>query len=419
MYEDKQLDRIQALNLAFAGREQRFLDQLAEGKRREEQMAAQLLSIEEQARRERADMAQKHKDELRGLREQCARREAALLEKTDRSAKEAAANLLYLQRVLERTHSTLSWRATSPLRKLRSIFSSRDDLSLLGNPAQTTWPPAMATSAGEGARLAPAPGEVEVFQEAHPAAESAFRLATPRGEAENIPADLTLQEMLALDGELFFERAYHGLLGRGPDNAELGECRGLLGKGFPKIHILALLRSSDEGNRYCAEIEGLGDAMKSLNRVAASLGEILALQDYHFLCCAYRTFLGRAPDTDGLSHYLDRLRSGSPKIEIVANLRLSLEGQARSVTIPGLEKALGRYDRTKWLNPLAKIGSLIAHPIQSISRARGGKGSPRAGTDSASPLAPSIPEGFEQLPARARTVYFQLKAAASRNNTKS
>ena len=59
--------------------------------------------------------------------------------------------------------------------------------------------------------------------------------------------------------------------------------------------------------------------------VANTLDELLSYHDRHFVCCAYRTLLGREPDPDGLNYYLNRLRAGYSKIRILQQLRHSSE----------------------------------------------------------------------------------------------
>lgn len=83
--------------------------------------------------------------------------------------------------------------------------------------------------------------------------------------------------------------------------------------------------------------------------VANTLGELLQLQDRDFISCAYQTLLGRAPDHEGLTYYLGRIRSGISKISILGQLRLSNEGKRCAVNLPGLDDAIRR---NRWIqNP--------------------------------------------------------------------
>jgi O-antigen chain-terminating methyltransferase len=65
--------------------------------------------------------------------------------------------------------------------------------------------------------------------------------------------------------------------------------------------------------------------------------DLLKYHDHDFIWNAYRAILKREPDETGLRDFLERLRSGTRnKIDILASLRASAEGQQASVTIEGL-----------------------------------------------------------------------------------
>lgn len=74
-----------------------------------------------------------------------------------------------------------------------------------------------------------------------------------------------------------------------------------------------------------------------------SLSELCSYWDEAFIERAYWTLLGRAPDPDGGTHYLNRLRNGVSKLTILLRLRESKEGRERDPKIKGLDKALGRH----------------------------------------------------------------------------
>ena len=65
---------------------------------------------------------------------------------------------------------------------------------------------------------------------------------------------------------------------------------------------------------------------KASEHAAVSLNELLQYHDKQFITCAYQTILGRMPDPEGFRYYLDRLRSGLSKYEILAQMRFSKEG---------------------------------------------------------------------------------------------
>jgi len=73
---------------------------------------------------------------------------------------------------------------------------------------------------------------------------------------------------------------------------------------------------------------------------ADSLPRLLMSDNLDFVWRAYATLLGRQPDREGEAYYLERLRSGHSKLEILWQLRKSAEGRRRNPTIPGLDREL-------------------------------------------------------------------------------
>jgi O-antigen biosynthesis protein len=91
------------------------------------------------------------------------------------------------------------------------------------------------------------------------------------------------------------------------------------------------------------------------NTKVVTLDELFSYQDERFVHYAYLTILGRSPDSEGMLYYLKRVRSGTQKLEVLAQLRLSKEGAIRPSSIVGLDKKIRKY---YWLN-LPVIGSVL------------------------------------------------------------
>ena len=85
----------------------------------------------------------------------------------------------------------------------------------------------------------------------------------------------------------------------------------------------------------------------SLARSPASVEELTALHDESFIHAAYLAVLRRTPDPDGWGYYLNRLRKGIDKLEILSQLRHSKEGQLQNLKIPDLEKSIQAFTRLK------------------------------------------------------------------------
>lgn len=87
------------------------------------------------------------------------------------------------------------------------------------------------------------------------------------------------------------------------------------------------------------------------------LRDLLQFADREFVANAYRVFLRRLPDEQGMSHYIDALRNGFlSKIEILGEIRFSPEGMRHSVHVDGL---LIPYKLHGWRR-LPVIGRLVS-----------------------------------------------------------
>jgi glycosyltransferase involved in cell wall biosynthesis len=73
------------------------------------------------------------------------------------------------------------------------------------------------------------------------------------------------------------------------------------------------------------------------------LDDLLKYQDRQFIECMFLKILKRQPDSEGFNYYIDRLRSGIPKIQIIAQVLDSREAKEVGVTLPGSRKAVRRY----------------------------------------------------------------------------
>jgi FkbM family methyltransferase len=99
-------------------------------------------------------------------------------------------------------------------------------------------------------------------------------------------------------------------------------------------------------------------------KAIGNVDQLIALHDEAFVNAAYRLLLGRAPDPDGKAFYLARVRSGYPKQWVLAQLRLSGEGQERGVGLTGLEGVISRELKAQrsmgfWLSQ--KLGAGGSH----------------------------------------------------------
>ena len=71
---------------------------------------------------------------------------------------------------------------------------------------------------------------------------------------------------------------------------------------------------------------------------AQDLNTLLGHHGRQFVECAYLTLLNRQPDPGGMLYYLQRLRSGAPKLQILRELYTSDEGRMSGADLPWLRK---------------------------------------------------------------------------------
>ena len=93
-------------------------------------------------------------------------------------------------------------------------------------------------------------------------------------------------------------------------------------------------------------------------RAARSIADLFSLHDLDFVRSAYQTVLGREADPSGLDHFLDRLRNGAAKIDILVELRQSGEGCRAALDLGWLDSATARRRRmtSRWYGWLFRLG---------------------------------------------------------------
>lgn len=181
--------------------------------------------------------------------------------------------------------------------------------------------------------------------------------------------------MLALDDEAFVRQAYLRLLGRGADAEGLNGYMHQLQQGVSRFEAYQALASSDEARRYESRRQQMRRSvvvsmptqrsrtalMPSPNWWPApmavswdgpapqvtNINDLLELEGVDFIKAAYVSLLGRAVDAEGGANYLKRLRDGWSRLSIVKGLLTSDEGKAHGNALPGLAKALQRYNKAQ------------------------------------------------------------------------
>lgn len=227
----------------------------------------------------------------------------------------------------------------------------------------------------------------------------------------------------------------------------------------PKIQVMSKQSPLTDGHVIDQPIKPQLERTKNLLNMpttASTLPELLACNDKNFVECAYQALLGREPDPEGLIYYLERLRRGYSKMQIVAQLRLSNEGQAKNSQLIGLDTAIKRYQKEQlpligWIlrlfsdkegnrpierkfrsienqiflfsdessrrfnqleMTLAGLQHFIIQGKQSIVVDLGGEQKDSLNPKLINPILTKEPDELKKLTPHAKNIYFQLKTAA-------
>jgi O-antigen biosynthesis protein len=120
-----------------------------------------------------------------------------------------------------------------------------------------------------------------------------------------------------------------------------------------------------------------------------NVSELLALDDESFVCAAYQVLLGRAPDQDGMRHYLQSLSENVSRIELLRQIRFSPEGISRTNDVIGLDSVLTTTKREA--SPFSAALRVISNYLSS---AFAGKRVGKRNEPSVVSLAKSPPTDF-------------------------
>jgi FkbM family methyltransferase len=422
---------------------------------RERELTAQLRTNQQQAAKTAEEQALKHLEQERGLRLQLAQ----LTDLSNTEVRTLNADLAQRERHWKETENSL-------LSDLQILQVEAQTLKESSAQAEQQHSDALNTELSERARQVEAWSALEVQLRREIALEksASLRFGQALEDAQNhllatqtsfswrVTAPLRTLELLSN-----FRSAPH---------LERSESEAKQASGFlePAKRVLPLIAraeppsetaTSTQSELYMPISEQITAA--SSTRVALTLVDLLARYDEEFVECAYQTLLGRAPDPEGKSYYLGRLRTGISKMKTVKQLCESPEGKKHSAKLPGLDDARRQFklrerpvlgwfarkfsangstnsvdrqlralDSQLWLfrdatakrfNKLEHSLTTLHHAIlqqsQSIVTDLGGMPTRTSIHADAPPQGTVLPDGLKQLSPRARDIYFQLKTAAA------
>jgi hypothetical protein len=130
-----------------------------------------------------------------------------------------------------------------------------------------------------------------------------------------------------LNDEAFLQHVYLNLLGRTADPSGLKDYIARLGSGITREQVWSEIAGSSEAQQFASRRPGR----------MASVQDLLALEGMAFIRQAYLQVLGREADPTGVREYGARMAAGTPKEQVLADLRCDPEGQAFNSRLEGLD----------------------------------------------------------------------------------
>lgn len=167
---------------------------------------------------------------------------------------------------------------------------------------------------------------------------------------------MTLGQLYALPPPEFIKFSYRALLDREVDHGGLLHYLSRMALGDSRLSIHQSIAKSKE---YRARAAGL---------------DLLTLDDDAFVEAAYRRILGRASDAEGRTHYLEKIRNGTPRTDILKALAQSTEAKSSSQPALRLRREIASSLSRRWRNfglgrsarHLAQLDFTLSTAVQRI-----------------------------------------------------
>ena len=399
--QENYLQRLEVLRLETAAENaqlsrqhsERLTELQRQWSERERKIGAQMLVVQEQAThvkkreqfmQEQFELVQRTADGLRlqsdafqkdlaesriyanGVEEAYRSRELTLLSKLD----SAQCLRLGLLQDVHRMHSQMlmmrssfSWQLTAPIRTISSFFfaSKANELNAdidFMSPAFQAEMKSNALQEAFSSTPLPLPSEYTMQSTANKVA------------SRNVVNADTGIELMTSDDQQFVQSAYRLVLGRDADPDGRTEYLGQLQAGSSRLHILAQLRLSPEGNARATKIPQLDDQLADATNakaIATTIEGLFALQGLAFIRAAYLTLLGREPDSEGMENCIAQLRGGAAKVEILAQLVDSQEGRSRVANVQEIASAIRRHRQARKDSSESSVASVDSRAAERVT----------------------------------------------------
>lgn len=147
-----------------------------------------------------------------------------------------------------------------------------------------------------------------------------------------------VESFQGLSDDAFVMKAYLTLLGRTPDVGGAASYASRLRAGVPRAQVWTEIAQGDEARAFANRQAAVAKPAAARQSAVHSVNDLLALDGVDFVRSAYRAILGREADLGGLRDYTTRLAAGTPKQQLLADLRCDPEGRAFAVPLAGLDE---------------------------------------------------------------------------------
>lgn len=199
----------------------------------------------------------------------------------------------------------------------------------------------------------------------------------------------TFDELAELNGRAFVRAAYLSLLGREPDASGMESCVSLMNGGAAKVELLTELQRSVEGRSRKANADAIMKAIglyklspetalqtstiipnareEHAVDAAPTITNLLACDEQNFVRRAFWVLLGRWPEPEAFMAYFNLLKTGSKRMQLLADIAASPEAYVRSQLIEHIESAIRRYQISA-IPLVGAVTQLFLGPIEKRDR---------------------------------------------------
>ena len=146
-----------------------------------------------------------------------------------------------------------------------------------------------------------------------------------------------VEQLRGLSDDAFVMKAYLALLGRAPDASGAAGYASRLRAGVPRLQVWTEVAQGQEARDFANRQATVGRPAAGPLSQAHSVSDLLGYDGVDFVRAAYLAVLGREADPGGLRDYASRLAAGTPKQQLLADMRCDPEGQVYAAALSGLD----------------------------------------------------------------------------------